>query len=99
MGRNWSNFANTHTHTHTHTRVSYSSIDLFMLDPEGPMIQRISNVVGLQIIRYCYHVSDATLARQVDRFVAVSISSLFFYCISHYHCGVFLSKIKIYLLS
>ena len=34
------------------------------------MIQQISKVVGVQIIRYCSHVSDATLA---DRFVAVSI--------------------------
>ena len=43
-----------------------------ILEPEGPMIQQISKVVGLQIIRYCYHVSDTTLARQADRVVTVS---------------------------
>ena len=39
------------------------------------MIQQMSKVVGLHIIRYYDHVSDATLACQADRFVAVSISS------------------------
>ena len=53
----------------------YRCIYLFILDPEGPIVQQISKVVGLQLIRYCYHVSDTTLARQVDQFVAVSISS------------------------
>ena len=49
-------------------------IYLFIINPEGPMIRQISKVVGLQIVRYCYHVSDATLTRQADRFVAVIIS-------------------------
>ena len=35
------------------------------------MIQQISKVVGVQIIRYCSHISDATLARQADLFVQI----------------------------
>ena len=55
--------------------VTCACIYLFILDPEGPMIQQIPKVVGVQIICYCSHVSDVTLARQTDRFVAVPISS------------------------
>ena len=47
---------------------------LFIIDPECPMIRQISKVVGLQLVRYSYLVSDATLGRQADRFVAVIIS-------------------------
>ena len=36
------------------------------------MIRQISKVVGVEITRYCSH---ATLARQADQFIAVSISS------------------------
>ena len=49
-------------------------IYLFIIDPEDPMLRQISKVVGLQLVRYSYLVSDATLARQADRFVAVIIS-------------------------
>ena len=37
------------------------------------MVQQLSKFVGLHIIRYCNHIIDATLARQADRFVAVTI--------------------------
>ena len=60
------------------SQCSCSFLYLLILDPEG--LQQIglsvSEVVGIHIIiRYCYHVSDATLARQADRFVVFSISS------------------------
>ena len=48
---------------------------LFISDPERVPWYNSSKYVGLHIIHYGNHVSDATLARQADRFVAVSIRS------------------------
>ena len=42
--------------------------------PRGSHDTADIKVVGLQLVRYSYLVSDATLARQADRFVAVIIS-------------------------
>ena len=55
-----------------HDIVAYT---LFISDTEGPIVQQLSKFVGLHIIRYGNHISDATLAGQADWFVAVSIRS------------------------
>ena len=42
--------------------------------PRGSHVTSDIKLVGLQLVRYSYLVSDATLARQADRFVANIIS-------------------------
>ena len=58
-------------HVDSYTVAASVYIYLFIIDAEDPMIRQISKVAGLQLVRYCYLASDATLARQADRFVAV----------------------------
>ena len=51
--------------------------DLYIFIHNGPRGSHDTSdikLVGLQLVRYSYFVSDATLARQADRFVANIIS-------------------------
>ena len=61
----------------TGCRLPFDDVYIYILHtrPRGSHGTTGSTFVGLHIIRYGNHARDATLARQADLFVAMSVSS------------------------